>query len=353
MLLFTFDLGNKQVKMQNGVEIKVFPSYFLDSDDLGDRNLLSGFNFNNHTNDYISSKDHEKVYVWGNELDFENVQVIDTIAFKERYNSKFYKLLVDFTLAELASSYDCANTQIVDVVVCTGVPSDDYMRDDVLENLSRIIKGDHSVTIGNLRYYVRVHEVHFLPQPIGTLFNEIIDEHGDLLDSPLMNSSVGIVDVGGGTLLIDFVNKISLEKNKRSQSKNGAFTLYDMIVSELIKCGYDSNVYEIERFIRKNNGKNEYLWSYDGISTVEVTDIVMNCRTRFTNNIIRNIKNAYKAFDRVQYILVTGGASNLLIKELFMKEFPNARFIDNAEVANVNGYYKYGISQGLTQYGDN
>lgn len=349
MLLFALDLGNRQAKMMNDSVIKVYPSYYLDSAELGNRSLLGNFNLNTVTKDYVSSKDHSSTYVWGSDLDVENVQVIDTISTKNRYSSKYYKVLVDMAIGEMVVDYPNTKNKIVDCVLVSGVPSNDFMSEETLDELSKVLKGDHSITINGDKYYIRVQEVHFLPQPIGTLFNEIIDDNGDMLDSSLNNSNVGIVDLGGLTILIDLVSKMRLETDKRVQLESGAFTLYDAITKDLITAGYRINVYEVEKVIRKYNVNGEYLWSPDGVHTVNITDFVMNNRIRFTKRVANSVKTIYKGFDRIQTILVTGGASNLLIKDEFISEVPNAQFIDNSDVANVKGFYKFGLTQGVTE----
>ena len=57
---------------------------------------------------------------------------------------------------------------------------------------------------------VRVRKVYILPQPIVTLYNELLDGEGFIKNKDLLDEKVGIVDVGGGTILIDTILNFEL-----------------------------------------------------------------------------------------------------------------------------------------------
>lgn len=348
MTLFILDIGNKQVKMESEKALKIYPSYFVDVTQYGNRDVLGFAKDLKERSDYQSSRDEGFTYVWGKELDIDAVDAItDTIGFgAPRYKSRDFRLLVDFALAELARDYEEAETGILTVNVSTGIPTDDYLNHEAVEAFVKAIKGDHNVTVNGRTLNIRVKTLFVQPQPLGTIINEVTDEIGLPKRTPLTQADVGIADLGGGTILIDALRKMNLVENKRAQLNQGAYTLYDAVQKALTKDGYTINAYEVEQVIREGNDAEVYVWSPDAVQRIGITKYVMLQRKLFTRNVARAIKTAFKGFGRMQALLVTGGAANLLIKEEFTKELPIAYFVENSELANLNGFRKYAIAAG-------
>lgn len=340
------DIGNKQVKMISGKLIKRYPSYFIDAEEQN-RALFGKFDKNN-IHEYVSSKDSEFTYIWGTELNTNTKQIVDTIAFEARYDSNYFKVLVDLTLGELARHHiSDMKDGILELDLISGIPTNDFIQNDTLTKFGEVLKGDHLVSIDGESYYIRVNGVYVLPQNMGTFFDLILDDNGEMIDSPFINQSVSVADLGGGTILLDHINNMTLETDLQKQLEEGSYTLFNAILRDFIVKGYRVNAYEIEQFLRKYNDSEKYMWSPNGVKEIDVTDIVMKQRKRYTRKVVNKIISTYKAFDRTHTIIVTGGSSNLLIKDEFEKEIPNCLFVENAELANIRGFYKYGLSQGL------
>lgn len=347
MELFALDIGNRQVKIKSEKTLKVLPAYFVESSKYGDRMTMNLRGGKRQTSDYVSNKDDAFTYVWGKDLDVDIVKPTDSIGFTNRYESREFKLLVDFALAELARDYPHASESMLEVVVVTGVPTGDYMQNEILFALSKAIKGDHSVVVDDLSLNIRVKEVFVVPQPMGTVIDAMVDDQGVMQENPIEEATVGIADIGGGTLLIDLLRKMNMETNKREQLLEGAYTLYESIKRELNSGGHHISVYEIEQMVREGSATNEYYWSPNGKTTLDFTQVVMRERIKYTRDTASSIKAVYKEFDRMQAVLVTGGAANLLVKSEFASAIPNAVFVNDSETANVRGFYKYGLLQGV------
>lgn len=348
MELFILDLGNRQTKLITDQVEEVLPSYFIDAENFGDRTLMNFAKAQTDTNDYTSSKDGLK-YVWGTEIDLDYTDFItDTLAFGlQRYEALDYKLLVDFSLARLAKGYPDAKKGTLDVSVVTGVPTKDHTNSKILDAVTAAIKGDHTVTVDGEKVNVRVHDVYILPQSLGTVINEVTNDDGEVIESAILETNVAVVDGGGGTLLVDILNKMNVDTKKRKQSSHGAYVLYEDIVNRIFaEYGHNVSEYEVERIVRMGN-KDTYTLSLDGIDDINVTEQVMKAREAYTRNIIKEVKSALKTTERISQILVTGGTANLLIKNEFTKAFPNAKFVENSEFANARGFYKFAKAEGL------
>lgn len=349
MELFVLDLGNRQTKLKTQNAELTLPSYFVEASNFGDRGIMNFAKQQRDTHDYNSQKDGN-VYVWGSEIDLEYTDFItDTLAFGlERYQSLDFKLLVDFALARLAVNYESSKKGILDVNVVTGVPTKDYINEAISEAIKAAIKGDHVVTVDEEKVTVRVHDVYILPQSLGTVINEVTNTDGEVIDSPILETSIGVVDLGGGTVLVDVLNKMNVDTKKRKQSSHGAYMLYEAIANKIAeKYGHNVSEYEVERIVRAGNKKEEYYLSLDGIDDLSITKEVIEARELYTQNIIKEVRAALKTTERISQILVTGGTANLLIKSEFTKAFPTAKFVENSEFANANGFYKFGLAEGL------
>ena len=342
------DLGNRQTKLITDQVEEVLPSYFIDADNFGDRATMNFAKTQVDTNDYTSTKD-DVTYVWGTEIDLEYTDfVTDTLAFGlPRYQSLDFKLLVDFALARLAKGYPEAKKGILDVNVVTGVPTKDHTNSEILDAVTEAIKGDHTVVVDGEKLNIRVHDVYILPQSLGTVINEVTNNDGEVIESAILETSVAVVDGGGGTLLVDILNKMNVDTKKRKQSSHGAYVLYEDITNRIFADhGHNVSEYEIERIVRMGN-KDTYTLSLDGIDDINVTEQVMKAREAYTRNILKEVKAALKSTERISQILVTGGTANLLIKNEFIKAFPNAKFVENSEFANARGFYKFAKAEGL------
>lgn len=349
-MLFSLDLGNKQVKLKAGKIEKVLPSYFVESSQYGNRDLLAFAKTEKDARDYSSPNDNGFTYVWGTELDIEMLrpeQITDTSGFGiRRYTSREYQLLVDFALAELAREFE-ESKESLKVNVVTGLPTEDYNDRSILEQVAKVIKGPHIVTIDGQSYSVIVEKLLILPQPLGTVGNLVMDDKGTKVDNDFDNANIGVVDLGGGTVLIDALKNMNMAEDNRTQLTNGAYTLFKQISKELSKKGHIISEFELEKVIRNIIG-DKYIWSPDGIQKIDITDDVLKQQKLYTRQIASSVKSTYKGFGRMQKILLTGGSANLIdFKEIQRDLFDLCVLVEDSELANVRGFYKFGLAKGF------
>jgi len=344
MKILALDLGNRQTKMKSEKIEKVFPSYYYKVRELGNRELLSGINDDASTEDYVTARDADEPVAWGEHLNASSPAIVETIGGTDRYGKRKFKVLADLAIAKLAS-YD--EDKAPDVAIVTGVPTSDFNNDATLAELSKTLKGMHSVTIAGKPHSINVVDAVVLPQSVGTIINEITDECGNIADSPLANGTVGVVDVGGGTVLIDSVNQLALMDKGREQLNTGATKLYEDIKKE-IERRHPITVAQVENAVRRGvDGK--YNWSPNNRDTEDISAIVMKQRRAFTRDIVEKVSATYRNLGAMQAILFTGGASKLLIADEIYEEIDRelVKFVADPEVANVRGFYKFALAQGL------
>jgi len=352
MELFALDLGNRQTKMKSRKAEKVFSSFFVNADDYGDRSFQASFGGEQTSHDYTSPKFNGNIFVWGEAIDYIGKITTKTLMFENRYASEEFMQLAEMALGELAKDFkEAQGSSILEVHVVTGVPTNDYMSLGAMASLSSALNGQHTITIDDVTYNVKVLETSIIPQSVGTIINEVSDDLGNPINNEITTSNIGVIDCGGGTVLIDALNKMALEVEARDQMENGAYTIYEAVQRNLSAKRYRISDEEIEASVKSGNEKETYTWSPDGTQVISITEEVMKHRKSFTRKVASRAKTTYKGFDRLKSVLITGGAANLIVKDEFLKTVPKAKFVKDSEFANVRGFYKYGLAQGVVEGG--
>lgn len=341
--LFSLDLGNKQTKLLSSKGSYLLPSHFIDKDSDSKKSAL--FDFNNsldlQTFQILGSDDE---YTWGSDVDNihsnDDDAIVDTLQFgANRYGHEEFKLLVNFSLAKLAKDFEESKNEVLHVNVVTGLPTDDLANRSFVEKVTKDIKGEHSVNIDDNTIHVNVDKLILLPQPVGTLFNEINENDLTRLEDEL----VTIVDLGGGTVLIDTMDHLQYQKNTTKQLNTGAYTLFNAIIEDL-DVDIKPTEYQVEDIIRNGSETGKYVFEITPTEKVDITEIVDKRIKKYTKSIIRSIRKSVTNLPYVADIVFTGGGSSIIDKDLIKAEFPKAIFAKHGEMTNVIGFYQYGIN---------
>lgn len=340
MELFALDLGNIQTKMKSDRAEKVFPSKFGYYEDLGNQ-TTSIRQSERDVKEYAVNFDTDFSYAWGANISESKISFIDTIGFEDRYSTHEFRLLCNFAIGELAKDYEEAKNGILEVDIITGVPTDEF-NESAVKSIMKVLKADHNVTINGERLNVRVNEVKIIPQPVGTVYNEMLDTEGYIINDDFEMQTISVVDCGGGTILIDTLNNMNLSETGRTQVEEGAHQLYDYIIAECSKENIHLNKNAIETIMREQHDKYFYRPNKD--ESIEITHAVNRAVIKYTRQLINLVNSTLKDTSNVDTLFFTGGGANLINKKEVEKRFQRAIFIDNSETANVNGFYKYGLA---------
>lgn len=357
--IFSLDLGNKRVKMVSEMKKKSFPAYFVETSEYGNQDVLSLLIDKDNkegrkkdVNTYIINKSNVS-YTWGKEVDTTTVSnVLDTLAFGvKRYKDKNFRNLVSMALCEMARDFKFDKQLEVNVV--SGLPTDDFNTQACIDALNEALKGIHTVNINGENITVEVKETFIMAQPVGTAVDFFVGDEGEGRMDLLQSKNIAVVDNGGGTRLIDILKKAALEKNKRSQSPKGAFTLYELISNRLNsdysdKFDIHTDVYDIEKLIRdtKENGEKgkelKYIYSPNGDDYINVSEVVNEEIDKYTEKGINDVMKTLSGFGSIFRILYTGGTSNIINREIVKEKFGKAVvFVEDSEYATAKGYLKY------------
>lgn len=347
--MIALDLGNKQTKMVSEKGVKVFPSNFAHYDKMGDSATIFKTKFS--IDKYAVNFDPDFEYAWGKDVNdaIDDDQLTKTMMFEGRYKTRDFRLLASFAIGEIARDFEEAKKGLLECIVVTGVPTEDFTQKDVAD-VVKALKGDHNVKINETSYNIRVNEVYVIPQPVGTIYYQMLNDAGEMIDESYLDEKVTVTDIGGGTLLIDRLD--NLQRVTNSQEKNGAYSLYERIK----KLANDHGIKgltenKIEKILRVSNAKEGYFFKPNKHESIDITPFVLKSIEQFTREIISSINATIKGSSEIDRYVFTGGGANLLDQEQIKNTFKYTVFTKDSEIANVMGYFKYGKALLLEQAG--
>lgn len=360
--IFALDLGNKQVKLKSSKDRVRFPSRLLN------KHLANSGKFNDFGKLLTQQKEldiHEyqllndsETFLLGNDIDQlgKDDLVTDTIQFGvQRYSDPLFLKLCSYSIGLLANSFKAAGSEMIEAEIVIGVPTEDRTK-SVMMSLMKALHKQHSLSVDGKQVNVKVTNVIVVPQPVGTLYAKLLNEKLNLTDNQLLEQTIGLVDIGGGTILMDSIKKnFDFEEIDREQQETGIYTLYNRIINNYSGKYDPPNQYEVEHILRAGieSGENKFYYSPTAKISEDITELVQRERQIYTELIIQTVKSTFKNLGKFDLIIFTGGGSNILIKELVEKAIPNCEFAKDSEFSNVEGFYKLGrLQQKQREQGD-
>lgn len=186
------------------------------------------------------------------------------------------------------------------------------------------------------RKYLSVTEAKILPQLFGTLFDQLLNEKGEIINPQLAAGKIGIIDIGYNTL--DLLCAYNLEYiNPRSTSFSGLgmFTVFQALATEIYRnLGVEIPPERIEPLIKnreiKISGQNINIDQYKRSAFKEAAA-----------QIISRVKSLWPNRWELDRIIITGGGAILLGEYLLTELGQQAYAANNPVLANANGYLKF------------
>lgn len=345
--LIALDLGNKQTKIKSRKEVIVYPSKLIDTLSTG---AVNG-NLSNLSLGLTKSKDklhkyqilnHAESYLWGEDLTQLHLtnEVQESIMYEGRYTSQLYENLVNFALARAIKPLIKNENEKLIIDVATGMPTAEYAIDNKQneQELAKVIKGDHSVLIDGINYSFKVDNLIILPQPAGTLYDMLLKADGTIKRPELLQEKVRIIDIGGGTLILNEFDNFELNSNVESTTFDGAQKLFNVVRSNSDEQLFVNKIEEAFKNSEKNNGSILYYRNNSNVK--DITNISKRAVKYWTNQVINKINTVFAGVEEFDRTIFTGGSINLIDQQLILKQIKNAQFVSNGTIANVSGFYK-------------
>ena len=246
---------------------------------------------------------------------------------RSRIHDQTYKMLFVAALVEAVQ----VTPDSTRVKVVTGLPVGFFGdRDDVI----KAFEGTHQVTADRPLKFA-VESVYVAPQPFGSLFRELLNDQGKIVNNDIERGRIGIIDVG--TFTTDFVVSDELRYVQRlsgsipigwGQVANQVQqALGDLFRLELLPHEVDQAVQAMEVRVRGEPVSLEPL----------VEPVIAEIRTA----VIARARDLWGEATQLDAILVSGGGGPYLYDAIH-GVYPHARLLDNAFWANAEGLYRFG-----------
>ena len=229
-----------------------------------------------------------------------------------------------------------AKSQIEEIKLVAGLPVNEYA--GLKEDYKNTLKSSHYIKLISTDgkesefYRFEIEEVRVLPQPIGTLFNAVLDDTGQLADKKLAGSRLAVIDIGKHTVdLILTDGLVFVDKSSTSYNDLGLYESYKDICLVLKDTGYDIAPDSLEPFIR---GKR---------TLPDLPQIKEMAFANLAEKIVTRVINAWPDLFTFDRIYITGGGSEVVGSYIAKAlECSQMMINDNATMTNCKGFYKYG-----------
>ena len=196
------------------------------------------------------------------------------------------------------------------------------------KKLKEMIRGTHNITYHNQNgedetRQIQIEKIHVIPQPIGSIFNQIFDEQGNLTNKALANSKLGVVDIGFKTTDFSIFDHLQYIERGSSTMDTGISKCFSVIANKLRQ---ESNInvelYRIFQFVEsgmiKIKGK-EY----------NISNLKKRVYTHSAAAIAADLNRLWENDWDIDSILLSGGGS-----------VPLAEYLAPNIEGNVNPHFK-------------
>ncbi len=246
---------------------------------------------------------------------------------RSRVHDATFKMLFVASLVEMARRFPDARR----VNVVTGLPVDFFGdRNDVVQ----LFEGAYRIT-AERALELTVESVVVAPQPFGSLFRELLNDSGKIVNNSLEHGRIGVIDVG--TYTTDFV--VSDELRYVQRLSGSARIGWSKIISQVQQALGDLYQlelmpYEVDRAVQA--GEVRVRGEPVAIESL-IAPAVADVRTA----IIARARDLWGAGADLDRVLVTGGGGPHLYDAIH-EVYPHAVLLSDTFWANAEGFYRFG-----------
>jgi plasmid segregation protein ParM len=246
----------------------------------------------------------------------------------ERFTSKEGLALMMATLILMSDS------QNEDLKLITGLPVDMYknLKDEYKDTLA----GQHKITLlepdgsVNKLYTFNIEKVNIIPQPMGSILNQVIEADTNDINKELAECRLAVVDIGKHTIdLVVAERSIFVDRLSTSFSDVGIYDAYKDLSLALKDIGINISADSLEPYIR--NGKK-----LNGLK--ELKEIAFSGQAEKIKSKVINTWPDIWSFDK---IYITGGGAKLFGEQIKNKlNSDQVEVLNDPSFSNCRGYYK-------------
>ncbi len=330
MGIIGIDVGFGFTKATNGKEYIIFKSIMGDATDI---QFQSTFGDNTFSKNLHITIDNQSYFI-GSLAEHQSTYQQYTLN-QEKMVSEFIKIL---SLVAAGICFEEGSP----LNIISGLPID-YLKKDH-KKVSQQLIGHHKITYhwpdgSAFTRKMYINKIYMIPQPMGSLFNLLMDDAGKIIDPDLHHKKVGILDIGFRTTDAIIVNRLKYLERGSISIDMGISNAFTLIANQLRKDhGINIELFRLHDAVRKNVIKirgNEF----------NISGIIDNAYDLVSKYIADTINRLWDNDWDIDTIILTGGGSIALEKHLKSHIIGNVISIVNSidpRLSNVQGYLKYG-----------
>ena len=249
--------------------------------------------------------------------------------------SEFVKVLAITALGIYSEKHTPIN-------VVSGLPVG-YLRQN-RKRFVQILTGYHDITYHNpdgseTRKGININKIQMLPQPLGSLFNLLMNGKGEAANMELAKQKVGVIDIGFRTTDFAILNQLKFVDRGSSTIEIGISTSFNEIADKLREMsGVSVELYRMYKAVETGSIKirgQEY----------NISNLKDQAYSLLAGKIAGVVNKLWADEWDIDMVILTGGGSTELTKYLKPLIAGDVIPIENnidARLNNVQGYLKYG-----------
>jgi len=330
MEVLGIDVGFGFTKVSNGRQSYIFQSVIGDPVDI---QFKTNFGNNDFTENLHVTID-KKSYFIGSYASRQSA-VREFTLDQERLVSDFVRVLAITAAGIYAEDGITMN-------VISGLPVAYLGHDN--EAFAKTLQGEHNVVYhmpdGSLvGKRLNINAVQLMPQPLGSVFNILMDENGRVVNRDLANQKVGVVDIGFKTTDFTVFDKMKYIERSSSTTDLGISRSFLAIAEKLKKeSGVQVELYRLFDAVDSGHIKikgKEY-------NIANLRDRVFEYAAR---EIVSTMDRLFADEWDMDYLILTGGGAKALYEYIMPLVNMDVLPFDSSKdlrFNNVSGYLKYG-----------
>jgi len=328
------DIGFGFTKATNGQDTLIFKSLLGDAADI---QFWADFGDGDPT-DHIHVTIGEQSYFIG-DLAEQQSSVLHFTLDQERLLTDYVKVLTLTAVGMLLPHEASGN---VPVKVVSGLPIGFFKENH--KRFNDLLIGQHTVTYHasdgrQTTKEITVTDVRMLPQPMGSILNLVMDEHGKIAHTDLAKQKIGVVDIGFRTTDFAIMDRLRY-LNRGSKTIDTGISKGFSVIANKLREKSSVNV-ELYRLYRAAETGMITMRGH-GYSFPKIRDQVYSqLATSIADEIDRQWVNDWD----IETIFLSGGGSRELAGYLEPLITGNVKPVDpgqDSRLNNVKGYLKYG-----------
>ncbi len=334
MEVLGIDIGFGFTKATNGKKTIIFKSIFGDASEI---QFWADFGDSTPADHIHVTIDGRSFFV--GDLAEQQSSVLNFTLDQERLISEYVRILA-LTIAGLF--YNNNSHINVPINVVSGLPIGYFKQNH--ERFNEILTGHHRVTYhshngSKVTREIYINKVRMLPQPLGSILNQLMDEDGKIINEELATQKVGVVDIGFRTTdftILDHLRYIDRGSRTIDTGISKGFSVISNKLRE--KCGVSVELYRLYKAAEEGTIKMRG----HGFSFEKIRDQVYS---QLASTIANDLDRLWADDWDIDTIILTGGGCRELARYLQPLITGNVVPIDSnmdPRLNNVLGYAKYG-----------